>query len=188
MKEAYKNKIIGFYKRNKRMPSYSEIMNLTGYKTKSAVYYFVKKLIAEGMIGKDKKGYLIPNKLYGEIPFVGLIEAGFPSPAEEELADTMSLDEYLIEKKEATYLLRAKGESMVDAGIVDGDMLLVELADRAKIGEIVISLVDGERTVKYLRQRAGKYYLEPANKKFKSIVPENELIIEAVVKAVIRKY
>jgi SOS regulatory protein LexA len=188
MKEGRINKIIKFYKRNRRMPSYSEIMELAGYKTKSAVHYFVKQIIKDGIVSRDKKGYLIPNNIYGEIPFVGLVEAGFPSPAEDELTDTMSLDDYLIENKEATYLMRAKGESMIDAGIVDGDMLLVERTDKTKTGEIVIALVDGERTMKYLRQRAGSYYLEPANKKFKPIFPENELRIEAVVKAVIRKY
>lgn len=188
MKEMFKNRIITFYKKNRRMPSYSEIMELTGYKTKSAVHYFVGQLIDDGFVSKDKRGRLIPNNLYGEIPFIGLVEAGFPSPAEDELSDTMNLDEYLIENREATYLMRAKGESMLDAGICDGDMLIVEKTDKAKIGAIVIALIDGERTMKYLRQRSGKYYLEPANKKFKPIVPENELRIEAVVKAVIRKY
>ena len=169
------------------MPSYSEIMDLVGYKTKGAVTYLVEQLISEGFVSKDKKGKLIPRKLYGEIPFVALVQAGFPSPAEEELADTMSLDDYLIGNREATYLMRAQGESMIDAGIMDGDMLLVERTDKAKPGEIVIAMVDGERTIKYLRQRSGKYYLEPANKKFKPIMPENTLTIEAVLSAVIRK-
>lgn len=188
MNESYKNKVVAFYRRNKRMPSYSEIMMLTGYKTKSAAYYFVKQLIKAGVVTKDSRGQLLPRKLYNELRFVGLVHAGFPSPAEEELSDTMSLDNYLIGNREATYLMRATGESMIDAGIVDGDMLLVERTDKAKPGEIVIALVDGERTLKFLRQRSGRYYLEPANKKFKPIVPENDLVIEAVVKAVIRKY
>lgn len=188
MNEERRDKVVRFYQRNKRMPSYSEIMALTGYKSKNAVHHFVEWLIDEGVVGKDKNGRLLPRKLYGDLRFVGLVQAGFPSPAEDELADTMSLDDYLIENREATYLMRATGESMIDAGIVDGDMLLVERTDKVKPGEIVIALVDGERTLKYLRQRSGKYYLEPANKKFKPIVPENDLIIEAVVKAVIRKY
>jgi SOS regulatory protein LexA len=188
MKEAYKNKILKFYKKNKRMPVYSEIMELLGFRSRNAVYKLVNQLVAEGFISKDSSGKLIPNKLYGEIPFIGLVEAGFPSPAEDELTDTMGIEDYLIDNREATYLMRAKGESMIDAGIVDGDMLLVERTDRAKPGEIVIALVDGDRTMKYLRQRSGKYYLEPANKEFKPIVPEEKLVVEAVVKAVVRKY
>lgn len=186
--ESSKRKIIAFYHKHKRMPSYREIMALTGYKTTSAVAYFVQKLVDEGVVDKDKQGHLIPKRLHMEIPFVGLVQAGFPSPAEEELSDTMSLDDYLIENKEATYLMRAKGESMIEAGIMEGDMLLVERTDKAKPGMIVIALVDGERTIKYLRQTRGAYFLEPANKKFKPLYPENELRIEAVVKAVIRKY
>lgn len=188
MDEQYKRKIITFFKRNKRMPSYGEIMDLLGYKSKGAVIFLVNKLVKEGFLTKDKRGKLIAGKFHGDLRFVGLVQAGFPSPAEEELSDTMSLDNYLIGNREATYLMRATGESMIDAGIVDGDMLLVERTDKAKSGEIVIALVDGERTLKFLRQRSGRYYLEPANKKFKSIVPENDLVIEAVVKAVIRKY
>ena len=188
MKEAYKNKILKFYKRIRRMPVYSEIMELLGFRSRNAVYKLVNQLVKDGFVSKDSSGRLIPNKLYGEIPFVGLVEAGFPSPAADELTDTMGLEEYLIDNKEATYLMRAKGESMIDAGIIDGDMLLVERTNKANTGEIVIALVDGDRTMKYLRQRGGKYYLEPANKEFKSIIPENELVVEAVVRVVIRKY
>lgn len=188
MNEDHKNKIAGFYKKNRRMPTYSEIMNLTGYKSKSSVAYLIDKLIKSDILSKDKKGRLVPDKLYGEVPFVGLVEAGFPSPAEEELSDTLSLDDYLIENREATYLMRAKGESMKDAGICDGDMLLVERKGQAKVGEIVIALIDGERTMKYLRKKGRKYFLEAANKKYKPIQPKNELRIEAVVKAVLRKY
>lgn len=77
---------------------------------------------------------------------------------------------------------------MIEAGIMEGDMLLVERTDKAKPGTIVIALVDGERTIKYLRERRGTYFLEPANKAFKPIFPQQELRIEAIVKAVIRKY
>ena len=123
-----------------------------------------------------------------QIPFLGLVEAGFPSPAEEELSDTMSFDDYLIDNKEASYILKVKGDSMIDAGICEGDMVVVERTNSPKPGNIVIAEIDGEWTMKYLRVRAGKYYLEPANKNYKPIVPEGELKIAAVVKAVVRKY
>jgi repressor LexA len=119
---------------------------------------------------------------------LGNIEAGFPSAAEEELTDTMSLDEYLIENKEATYILRVKGDSMVDAGIHEGDMVIVERKNNFKNGDIVIAEIDNEWTIKYLRKNGGVTYLEPANKKYKPIYPKEELKIAAVVKAVIRKY
>src|SRR3989344_3186772 len=98
------NKILSFYQKHRRMPSYSEIMSLTGYKSKSAVHYFIEKLIEEGVVLKDEKKRLILQKNYaGELRVLGTVEAGFPSAAEEELVDTLSLDDYLIKNKEATY-------------------------------------------------------------------------------------
>jgi repressor LexA len=173
------------------MPSYGEIMRITGYKTKSAVSYAVDKLVALGIVSKDAGGKLVPNNL-GQIKLLGLVEAGFPSPAEEELSDTMSFDDYLIEKKESTYILRVKGDSMIDAGIHEGDMVIVERGANYKDGDIVIAEVDGEWTIKYFRKERNKgeekIFLEPANKKYKPIYPKEELKISAVVKAVVRKY
>lgn len=188
MYNNYKNKIIAFYKANKRMPVYTEIMKLVGFKSKNAVSKLVDKLITEGVLDKDQSGHLIPNKLIGEIPLLGLVEAGFPTVAEESLLDTMNIDEYLIKDKDSTYLLKVKGDSMIDAGIHDGDMVIAEKRNNAKDGDIVIALVDGGWTMKYYRNRKGKVYLEPANKDFEPIYPEQELEIAAIVKGVIRKY
>ncbi|MEI6420488.1 MAG: transcriptional repressor LexA, partial [bacterium] len=133
-------------------------------------------------------GHLLPNKLFGEIPVLGLVEAGFPTTAEEDHSDTMSLDEYLIEKKEASFILEVKGDSMIEEGIKEGDLVIVERQNDAKDGEIVIAEVDGGWTMKYLRKEGDKVWLEPANRNYKPIYPENELRIAAVVKGVVRKY
>ncbi|MDQ3089556.1 MAG: translesion error-prone DNA polymerase V autoproteolytic subunit [bacterium] len=180
-------KIADFYGSHHRMPTYSELAKLLGYKTKSAVYYFVQKLIDEGVLTKDKTGKLIPKNL-GELKVLGLVEAGFPSGATELIMDTMSLDEYLVENKEATYILKVKGDSMINAGIHPGDLVIVERGKPAKPGQIVIANIDGEYTLKYYRVKNRKPYLEAANEKYKDIYPENDLKIEAVVKAIIRKY
>lgn len=170
------------------MPTYTELMAIYGFKSKNSVFKMVKKLVEENFIQKDDNGRLLPGKLFREIRILGLVEAGFPSAAEEELTDTLSLDDYLVKNREATFMLRVKGESMKDAGIMNGDMVLVERNTTPKDGEIVIAEVDGEWTIKYLRSRNKKPYLEPANKKFHAIYPEHELKIAAVVKAVVRKY
>jgi repressor LexA len=184
----YKNKILSFYRNNKRMPVYTEIMKLVGFKSKNAVSKLIDKLIGEGVLDKDSSGHLIPNKLIGEVPLLGLVEAGFPTVAEESLLDTMNIDDYLIKDKDSSYLLKVKGESMIDAGICDGDMVIAEKKGEPRDGDIVIALVDGGWTMKYYRNRLGKVFLEPANKNFKPIYPENELEIAAIVKGVIRKY
>ncbi|MES2059580.1 MAG: S24 family peptidase [Patescibacteria group bacterium] len=188
MLENYKNKFISFYEKHKRMPGYKEIMALTGFKSKNAVYKLINKLVEEGVVGKDKQGKLTPRTIFGEIPMAGVVEAGFPTPAEETNLDRVTLDEWLIGDRNSTFILKVKGESMKDAGIYEGDYVLVERTQNAKIGEIVIAEVDGSWTMKYFRRDKDGYYLEPANLSFQNIRPENDLNISAVVKAVVRKY
>ena len=178
------------------MPVYTEIMRLVGFKSKNAVAKLLDKLIEEGVLDRDPSGHLIPNKLMGEVPVLGLVEAGFPTTAEESLLDTMNIDDYLIQNKDATYLLEVKGESMIDAGIHEGDLVIAEKlifgtysgGKTVRDGDIVIAIVDGGSTMKYYRNRKGKVYLEPANKDFSLIYPESQLEVTAIVKGVIRKY
>ena len=187
--DNHKDKIFDFYGTHKRMPSYAEIMRLVGFKSKNAVYKLVNRLVAEGIVLKDKTGRLIPSRLFGEVPLLGLVEAGFPSVAEETTLDSLSLDDYLIEKKDKTYLLEVKGDSMIDAGIREGDYVLAERGMEARPGDIVIACVDDGWTMKYLRHdKSGKPFLEPANKKYQPIYPEQSLDIAAVVRGVVRKY
>jgi SOS regulatory protein LexA len=122
------------------------------------------------------------------VQLLGVVEAGFPSPAEEELLDTISLDDYLISRKEASYILRVKGDSMINAGILPGDMIIVERTTAALDGDIVIAEVDGQWTMKYFRKHGNRVALEAANPKYQPIVPQQELRIAAVVRAVVRKY
>lgn len=185
---SHREKILAFYRTRRRMPTYRELMRLFDYKSKGAVAYALEKLIAAGVIGKDRDGKLIPNSTLLDIRLLGVVEAGFPSPAEEELVDTMNLDEYLIENREATFMLKVKGDSMIDAGINEGDMVLAERGREPRVGDIVIADVDGAFTMKYYRKALGRVCLEAANKKYKPIYPKEELRIAAVVRAIIRKY
>ena len=182
------DKIRRFYKTNRRMPSYSEIMNIVGYKSKNAVYKLIGALVEQGFVSKDDQGKLIPKNIFGGVRLLGTVEAGFPSPAEEELVDTMSLDEYLIQNKEATFMLTVKGDSMIEAGIYEGDIVLAERSHSPKHGDIVIAEVDGGWTMKYYQVEGGRVWLKAANKSYKPIIPDENLYVAAVVKAVIRRY
>ena len=184
----YKNKLIAFYDSYKRMPVYREMMSIFGFKSKNAVYKLVDKLVEAGLIQKDASGKITPTNLFSETPMLGLVKAGFPSAVDEQTGDTMSIDNFLIEKKEATYILEVDGDSMIDAHIAKGDLVIVERTNKAKDGDIVVAEVDGEWTMKYLRQKNGKVWLEPANKNYKPIYPTQDLQITAIVKGVIRKY
>jgi len=186
--EAHQAKILKFYRRSRRMPSYGEIMVLAGFKSKNAAHKLVARLVDRGVVAKDATGRLIPRRLESAIRVLGVVEAGWPSPAEEELLDTITLDDYLIRNKEATYILKVSGDSMIEAGIMPGDQVLVERGTEPREGDIVIAEVDGSWTMKYFRKRGGRVILVPGNKKYKPITPKEELRVTAVVKAVIRKY
>ena len=177
-----------FFKSSGRMPSYSEIGDLTGLRSKNAVFKFIGKLEKLRVIERDKKGRLLPLAIAKPVKVLGTVEAGFPSPAEEELVDSLSLDDFLIQDREATFLLKVSGDSMSGAGILPGDMVIVDKGQTPKSGDIVIAQVDGEWTMKYLRKRGETVTLIPANPKYQPIKPKNELKIAGVVTAVVRKY
>jgi SOS regulatory protein LexA len=172
----------------KRMPSDSELMAITGLRSNHAVCTHVERLVDLTFCAHAAVHRLLPRPRGAHLPVLGTVSAGFPSPADEELTDTMSLDEYLISKKEATYVLKVQGHSMRDAGILPGDMLLVERGADPRDGDIVIAQVDREWTMKYFRKRGTAVFLEAANKDYQPIHPQEELQIAAVVRAVIRKY
>jgi SOS regulatory protein LexA len=180
--------ITRFYRQSGRMPSFSEIGEITGLRSKNAVFKLVRKLEQRKVLERDAKGRLIPGSIASSVKILGTVEAGFPSPAEEELVDTLSLDDLLIQNREATFLLKVSGDSMSGAGILPGDMVLIDKGQTPKSGDIVIAEVDGEWTMKYLKKRGDSVVLIPANPNYKPIKPKNELKIAGVVTAVVRKY
>lgn len=178
-----------FYVIEKRNPSFSELATLFNYRSKNAVYGPLQKLIQLGYIEQNKSGRItLTSKITGSSRLLGTVQAGFPSPAEEELIDTINLDQYLVRNPEATYLLTVSGDSMIDAGIQPGDIILVEKGGAPKKNDIVIAQVDGEWTMKYFGKDRQGVYLDPANSNYKRIRPDRSLTIGGIVKAVIRKY
>lgn len=192
MRNEYHSKLETFYSENNRMPTYSEMMKLFGFKSKNAVFKLVGKLVEAGIVAKDHLGRLVPTDSFtegfSEVPLLGLVTAGFPATVEEEMTEKVKLDDLLIKNKSFTYMLEVDGDSMIDAHIEKGDMVLVEKTNVARDGQIVIAEVDGEFTMKYFKKRGNKVWLEPANKNYKPIYPTQSLNINAVLKAVIRKY
>lgn len=119
---------------------------------------------------------------------LGFIVAGFPSPAEEELRDLITFDDYLVPNRQAAFLLTVSGDSMTGAGIMPGDLVIVEKGRAPKNGNIVIAEVDGEWTMKYFRKEKGQVFLEADNPRYSPIKPELELRIIGVVVACARRY
>tara|TARA_Y100000768_G_scaffold365163_1_gene326183 strand:+ start:408 stop:839 length:432 start_codon:yes stop_codon:yes gene_type:complete len=117
------------------------------------------------------------------------ISAGFPSPADDFKETRISLDRELVRNRESTFYARVSGESMIEAGLNDGDLLVIDRSLDAGNGKIAVCLVDGEFTVKRIKKEKDKFYLMPENNKYKPIElkEENELIIWGVVEYVIKK-
>ena len=117
------------------------------------------------------------------------ISAGFPSPADDFKEIRISLDKELVKNKESTFYAKVSGDSMVGAGLDDGDLLVIDRSLRPENGKIAICFIDGEFTVKRIKKEKNKFYLIPENKKYKSIElnEDNELIIWGVVQYVIKK-
>jgi repressor LexA len=180
--------IAAFFRENRRMPTYSEMLDLLGVKSKSVVHFWTNKLLAKGLLEKDSRGFLKPTRRSLALPMVGDVAAGFPSPAEEELRDVISFDEYLITRPGSSFILTVSGDSMTGAGIMEGDLVIVERDREPRNGDIVIAEVDGEWTIKYFRKVGRNIILEAANPKYKTIKPKSELRLGGVVTAVIRKY
>ncbi len=170
------------------MPSYSEIAELVGLSSKSSVFKLIAKLESRKFLFRDENGRLVPGQMKHSLRVLGTVEAGFPSPAEEELADTLSLDEFLVKNTQASYLLKVSGDSMSGAGIMPGDMVIINRSLTPKNGDIVIAEVDGAWTMKYFEKHGEDISLIPANPKYKPIRPKTELKIAGIVTSVIRKY
>jgi SOS regulatory protein LexA len=186
--QAVQKSIAAFFRVNRRMPSFAEMVGLLGVRSKSVVNFWIDKLVDAAILEKDNKGHLKFKNSSFAIPLVGSVQAGFPSPEEEVLCDVMSMDEYLITKPDLSFLLKVSGDSMIGEGIMEGDLVVVEKGKQPKSGDVVIAEVDGEWTMKYFKKRRGQIFLEAANPKYPIIRPRTELKIGGVVTAVIRKY
>ena len=182
-------KLQAFAKREGRAPSFSEMARLFGYASKNAVYRPVRWLVEHGYLQRGHGGRLaLTSKLAGRVAVLGTVQAGFPSPAEEDAAEMISLDDFLVERPDSTYLLTVSGDSMLDAGIHPGDLVLVDKGARAASGDIVIAQVDGAWTMKYFGRDRRGVFLDPANARYQRIRPDQSLVIGGIVRAVVRKY
>ena len=119
----------------------------------------------------------------------GTVQAGFPSPADDYAEKSIDLNEQLVRNPTSTFFVRARGDSMKDAGITSGDILVVDKSISAANRHIVVAMLDGDFTVKRLRRRNNRVFLESGNQEFppREITPDQELVIWGVVTFVIHQ-
>jgi len=183
----YLGRLQDYYALHRLIPSYAEIASLVGVSKQGAVK-FVDRMIFAGYISKAPGGRLSPANMFFARPHVGFAPAGFASPATEILGDAITIDDYLVERPSSTVLVGVQGDSMINAGIHDGDFLIVERNTNPGLGKIVVAIVDGDFTIKYLRSGKDGLYLEPANEAYPDIYPEESLDIYGEVVGQFRKF
>ncbi len=182
------NRIRTFYRQNKIMPTYDEICLLFGFKSKNAAFKLVNKLVEDHFVEKMDKGRLKPGPNLLGLPMFNSVQAGMPTAEEEMLLDHVDINDFLVRKPDKTCMINVRGDSMIDAGIQEGDKVVVESEASVNVGDIVVAIVDGDYTVKYFdKSKDGKIVLQPGNPKYSPIVPENELKIFGKVVGVVRK-
>lgn len=117
------------------------------------------------------------------MPYIGRISCGFPSPADDHLDEAIDLNREYIKNKSSTYFGRVSGDSMIDAGLENGDLLIIDKSLKPKHGNIAVCFLDGDFTVKRIRIVEGKIWLMAENKNYEpiEITPDNELMVWGIV-------
>ena len=184
----YLSKLQDYYASHGVVPAYSTFMRVVGFRSKSPVAALVNRLKLAGYLESTPDRRLRPGKRFFERPVYESVQAGFPSPAADTRHDALTIDEYLVEHPSKTVLVTVKGDSMNGAGIHGGDIVVVEKRGDAKVGDIVIAIVENEFTLKYLDKEKGGYVLRPANLAYPVIRPKSTLEIFGVVVGQFRKY
>ena len=192
------NYIVEFQKKRGYSPSLSDLALAFGVSSKNAVAKVVNALVREGQIEKDPKGRIkivemqsAPKKVEPMmLPLFGPISAGFAAPVEEQAEEMLNVGDYILPGKAQsnTFLLRVKGDSMIEAGIHEGDLVIVERGKEPRAEDIVVGVLDGEFTLKRLKKAKGKYYLQAENSTYPDMYALEELEVAGVVRGVIRKY
>ena len=180
-------KIRKFFVQQKRLPTYREMCDVFGFASSNASFELVEKLVAANILGKDEKGKLFPKDLF-KIPQLGIVHAGFPAPADTLSDSSIDLYDYILNMPGSIFSLIVKGDSMIEEGITEGDIVIVEKGRQPRNGDVVAACVDNEWTVKYFKRRDNEIVLVPANAKYPVIRPKESLQLGGVVISVIRKY
>ena len=180
-------------------PTIREIKEHFDVKSDNSVLKHLKALQEKGYIEKDdtprgiKLLDSVKDKLQGKgngtkVPLLGAIPAGGPVVSEEYIEGMFEISNDIADKPEECFMLRVSGLSMVDAGILEGDLVIVNPKQSPKNGDVVVALVDNENTLKRYIVENGKKFLRAENAAYEDIYPEEELMIQGVVQSLLRTY
>lgn len=182
---------IDYQKEHGRSPSYREIMHALNLGSLATVQRYVRALVKADRIEVTNAGNIspLPQLMGGEskvVPLIGEIACGEPLFAIENIEESYSLPKSLFGDGEL-FMLTAKGNSMIDAGISKGDLLVIRRQTAADDGDIVVALIDNDATLKRIYHKDGKIILHPENKEMKDIVLD-KCNVQGVLVGCIKKY
>jgi repressor LexA len=185
----YLNRLRDYYADAKRIPSERRIGGLLGF-SGVAAHKLLVRLAAQGFLDRtpDDDGWIPANRFFERSLSDTSAPAGAPMHTTEVAGDPFYVDDYLIRRPSQTTLIPVRGESMIDAGIHDGDIAVVDRGLAAKLGDHVVAIVDNEFTLKELASERGNFILKPHNKSYPVIRPQGSLEIYGVVVGIIRRY
>jgi len=185
----YLSKLQDYYANWKSIPSYASLCGVFGIASKSWVKTILTRLSEAGFIERTPDGIWVPKRQFFARPLAeSAVPAGMPVSINSSQGELFVIDEMLIDTPSKTTLIPVKGDSMIEAGIHDGDVAVVEKRMSANIGDIVVAIVDSEFTLKTLDKERGKFILRPANQAYPVIRPQGMLEIFGVLVGLIRKY
>lgn len=186
--DQYLAKLRDYYAQHRVLPSFGTVAKLLGLSTTSAVAAMVKRMKATGHLESAPDRRLRPGRRFFERPLADTVCAGLPQPANDVLPESFNIDAHLIDLPSRTVLLAVKGDSMADAGLLSGDIVIVKKGAPADVGDIVVAIVDRECTVKFLAKDGAGFYLRPGNSAYPEIRPTDSLELFGVVVGQFRKY
>ncbi len=186
----YLGRLRDYYQDARRIPSQQRVCELMGFASKTAARKLLQRLEAAGFLERtpDDDAWM-PAQRFFERPLAGTaVRAGVPDMIEAGAGEPFLVDDYLIRRPSRTVMVPVKGDSMIDAGIRDGDVAVVERGRAAAKGDFVIAIVDNEFTLKELGMERGRFILKPHNPAYPVIRPKGELEIFAVMVGLVRRY
>lgn len=172
------------------LPSYDQMAKALGFKAKNSAFKLTQRLIATGHLVKSVGGRLAPGANFFTLELgEDEVRAGFGADGNGTgLVQAQALDKLLVSRPSKTVLVKVRGESMVDAGILSGDVAVVETSLQAMHGDIVVAEIDGSHTIKEYRVNRGRHLLAAHGVDTRAMTPMETLNIIGVVRGIIRSY